>query len=172
MSDRKAFGFARTECACRACQLNCQHLPGYLIPADLPVIAATLGYDDWDTFALENLAASPGAAVMTGDGRMCQIPTLVPQRQANGACKFLDEHLRCRIHAVSPFGCGWFDVHQSPTEADTRSLRGLHAVATDWLMHGMYAHMWLLLKAHGIRAVPPLAAKARMQAAIAAQEAR
>lgn len=166
MSERTVFGFARTECACAECVMNCQHMPGYLIPEDLPAIAAALGYNDWATFALENLAASSGATVITREGQVCQIPTLVPQRQANGACKFLDEKQRCQLHAVSPFGCAFFQCTQSKAEADARSLHGLQSVATDWMMHGIYAHLWLLLDAHGINAVPPLEAKARMRAAV------
>jgi hypothetical protein len=143
-------------------------MPSYLIPEDLPAIAAALGYDDWEKFALENLAASPGATVMTQAREILQIPTLVPQRQANGACKFLDEQQRCRLHAVSPFGCAFFSCSQSRAEADVRSLRGLQAVAADWLMDGIYAQLWRLLDTHGIQAIPPLEAKARMQAARAA----
>jgi hypothetical protein len=169
MNERKAFGFARTECACNECVLNCQHMPSYLIPEDLPTMAAALGYDDWEKFALENLAASPGATVMTSDGQVCQIQTLVPQRQANGACKFLTAENRCQVHAVSPFGCAFFSHAQSRAEADARSLSGLHAIAQDWVMHGMYARLWQLLNAHGICAVPPLEAQARIRAAWAAQ---
>ncbi len=166
MSERTVFGFARTECACSECILNCQYMPSYLIPEDLPTMAAALGYDDWEKFALENLAASPGATVMTQAGEMLQIPTLVPQRQANGACKFLTPENRCQVHAVSPFGCAFFFCSQSRAEADTRSIHGLHAIAQDWAMDGMYAQLWLLLDARGIRAVPPLVAKARIQAAL------
>jgi hypothetical protein len=32
---RTEFGFTRTVCACDRCIRYCQHLPGYLIPADL-----------------------------------------------------------------------------------------------------------------------------------------
>jgi hypothetical protein len=85
---RITFGFPRTECACAECVLNCQYIPGYLIPSDLTAIAAELGFDNLLTFALEYLLASPGATVMA-NGEMFQIPTLVPARQANGACQFL-----------------------------------------------------------------------------------
>lgn len=170
--ERRTFGFARTECACAECVMNCQHMPGYLIPEDLTAIAAELGYDNWEKFAFENLAASQGATVMMRDGQTLQIPTLVPQRQANGACKFLDENQRCRLHAVSPFGCSFFDCRQSRAEADARSVRGLQAIVESWQQRGAYAHHWLLLDAHGIHAVPPLEAKARISAAMAAQEAQ
>ena len=100
---RTTFGFPRTECACAECTLNCRFVPGYLIPTDLAAMTAHLGYRSVLTFALENLLASPGATVMA-DGQVFQIPTLVPARQANGACKFLTPENRCAIHVVSPFG--------------------------------------------------------------------
>lgn len=85
---RTTFGFNRTECACAECALNCRFIPGYLIPTDIAAIANHLGYENLLTFALENLLASPGATVMT-NRELFQIPTLVPARQPNGACKFL-----------------------------------------------------------------------------------
>lgn len=89
MSDPQiTFGFARTECACDECALNCRYIPGYLIPTDLDAIAAHLGDESVLTFALEHLLASPGTTVMA-DGQVFQIPTLVPAKQANGACHFL-----------------------------------------------------------------------------------
>ena len=83
---------------------NYSFIPGYLVPADIERISRTLDYSNVVTFALENLAASPGATVMNAEGRVFQIPTLVPQRKADGSYKFLDAQNRCLIHAVSPFG--------------------------------------------------------------------
>lgn len=154
MSDpRITFGFARTECACDECALNCRYIPGYLIPTDLDAIAAHLGYESVLTFALEHLLASPGATVMA-DGQVFQIPTLVPARQVNGACKFLTLENRCAIHAVSPFGCSHFDVHQSKAEADRRSMNGLHAILDVWQTGGLYARVWLILHEMGRQAMP------------------
>lgn len=163
MSDpRNTFGFARTECACDECALNCRHIPGYLIPTDLDAIAAHLGYESVLTFALENLLASPGATVMA-NGQVFQIPTLVPARQVNGACKFLTKDNRCAIHAVSPFACSHFDVHQSKTEADVRSLNGLHAIAREWKAGGLYARLWMILHTMNRVAPSPLEAKGRLR---------
>ena len=50
MQPRTTFGFARTECACEQCVLNCRHMPSFLLPEDLPVLAARLGYDNWEKF--------------------------------------------------------------------------------------------------------------------------
>ena len=161
MSDERiTFGFARTHCACEACALNCRFIPGYLIPADLAALANHLGEENLLTFALENLLASPGATVMA-EGKVFQIPTLVPARQPNGACKFLTAENRCSIHAVSPYGCSHFDVHQSHTEADTRSLAGLQAIAREWKTGGLYARLWTIL--HDMKRDAPSPAEAKQR---------
>jgi len=162
---RTTFGFPRTECACAECVLNCQHIPGYLVPGDLSVIAAQLGYENLLPFALENLLASPGATVMA-NGVMFQIPTLVPARQTNGACQFLTLENRCAIHAVSPYACRAFDVHQSNTEADRRSLAGLKAIAREWAIHGLYANLWRTLFSVGLIAPPPAEGKRQIKMAL------
>jgi Fe-S-cluster containining protein len=159
MSDERiTFGFARTNCACEGCAMNCRFIPGYLIPSDLTALASQLGEENLLTFALENLLASPGATVMA-DGEVFQIPTLVPQRQPNGACKFLTTENRCAIHAVSPYGCSHFDVHQSQNEADTRSRAGLKAIAQEWKTGGLYVRLWLIL--HDLKRVAPSALESR-----------
>lgn len=166
MSDpRIMFGFARTECACDECALNCRFIPGYLIPTDLDAMTAHLGYESVLTFALEHLLASPGATVMA-DGEVFQIPTLVPARQTNGACKFLTKENHCAVHAVSPFGCSHFDVHQSKVEADERSLRGLHAIAQEWSAGGLYARVWAILHAMKRDAPAPQQARTLLQQAL------
>src|SRR6266545_3899577 len=99
---RTEFGFPRTTCSCSACANNCRNLPGMLIPDDVPRIARYLGYTDVMEFSRENLLASPGAIVLR-DNQQVRIPTLVPQRGADGACKFLQNDL-CTIHSVSPYG--------------------------------------------------------------------
>ena len=166
MSETKTIsGFQRTECACAECVLNCHHIPGYLIPSDLSVIAAQLGYENLLTFALENLLASPGATVMA-NGEMFQIPTLVPARQTNGACQFLTSENRCAIHAVSPYACRAFDVHQSNDEADRRSLAGLAAIAREWKVGGLYARLWTILHALQRKAPSPLENKVRLKKAL------
>jgi Fe-S-cluster containining protein len=166
MSDtRITFGFPRTECACTECALNCRFIPGYLIPTDLTAMAAELGYDNLLSFALKNLLASPGATVMA-NGELFQLLTLVPARQANGACQFLTTESRCAIHSVSPYGCSHFDVHQSQAEADERSLTGLSAIAQEWKRGGLYAHIWTILHAMNRRAPSPLENKAHLKKAL------
>jgi Fe-S-cluster containining protein len=164
---RSEFGFERSVCACRECTANCKFIPGYLVPADIERISRSLGYSNVVTFALENLAASPGATVMNSEGRVFQIPTLVPQRRADGSCKFLDGQNRCTIHAVSPFGCAFFDAHQSADEANRKSGRGLQEVAGQWVAGraSLYAMLWKLLYSAGRRAIPPQVARRRMEEA-------
>lgn len=164
---RKEFGFARTVCACGECTINCHFIPGYLIPADLERIAARLGYDDLIEFAVNNLLASPGATVLDG-GQVRQIPTLVPARRSDGACCFLDVQDGCRIHVDSPFGCAFFDVHQSKEESDRRSSYGLAEIDHGWREGHLYAQLWLLLKALGLIAPSPVAARAKMNTVLAA----
>jgi len=158
---RTEFGFKRTECACEECTLHCRVIPGYLVPSDIERISRHLGDTNLVRFALENLAASPGATVMnSADGRIFRIPTLVPQRTSDGVCKFLREG-RCAIHAVSPYGCALFDAHQSHAEANRRSARGLQEIAGEWARgdRSIYVCLWKMLAAAGLRAVPPEVAR-------------
>jgi hypothetical protein len=90
--ERTEFGFKRIECACSACLRNCYGLQGYLVPADLRRIADYLGEDDIVRFALDNLLASPGALVVA-HGEIFAIPTIVPARRPDGACRFLKNNL-------------------------------------------------------------------------------
>jgi len=166
---RKEFGFARTVCACGECTINCHFIPGYLIPSDIERIAARLGYDDLIEFAINNLLASPGATVLDG-GQVRQIPTLVPARRSDGACRFLDVLDGCQIHVDSPFGCAFFDVHQSREESDRQSSYGLAEIDRAWREGRFYAQLWLLLKMLGLTAPSPAAARAKMSAVLAALE--
>ena len=158
---RTEFGFERTECACEECLQFCVSLPGSLIPADLEAISARLGYGDLVQFAVENLLASPGAIVSDGKN-LIRIPTLVPQRGPDGACKFLRDS-RCSIHTQAPFSCAFFEAGQDQREADARSLRGLQAIAREWSTGGIYARLWTLLHSMGLVAPSPIEARERMR---------
>jgi Fe-S-cluster containining protein len=170
--ERTAFSFRRTKCGCGDCTINCKYLPGYLLPEDLVRIARSLGYANLGQFAFDHLLASPGATVMS-EGRVFQIPTLVPRRKEDGSCKFLDEKSRCTIHAVSPYGCAFFDAHQSGAEADRRSSRGLQEIARHWAGGAgpsAYVLLWRLLYAAGLRAIPAQVARAKMREEIEAAQ--
>jgi hypothetical protein len=155
---RVEFGFERTVCACDACIPFCRHIPGYLVPADLERWSNSHGGDDFERWASQHLLASPGALVVHG-GKLGRIRTLVPARRENGSCVFLTAEGRCSIHALAPFGCAFFDAHQSQAEADRRSQRGLRAVLEAWQASGPYARLWQALHAAGRDA--PLPAVAR-----------
>ena len=160
--ERTEFGFARSVCACTSCTQNCRFIPGYLIPADLPRICKHLAPDqDLFDWSRRHLLASPGAKVMRG-GSVFRIPTLVPARRADGACRFLTLDNRCSIHSVAPFGCAFFDDHQFPEESDRRSKRGLQAVLEAWETGDGYAQVWTFLAAAGLVAPPPEVCRAQM----------
>jgi Fe-S-cluster containining protein len=169
VAERTEFGVARTECACRSCVANCRFIPGALIPADFHRIAEYLNESDLTRFAFDNLLASPGAIIHTRSG-FIRIRTLVPARRANGACRFLTAGDRCSIHAVSPYSCAMFDCTKSREEADDLSLRGLMEVAKAWQRGDLYAQLWLMLHHAGRIAPSPIEARAKMQAALAAEE--
>src|SRR5262245_66664636 len=124
MSDRRTeLAFVLTVFDCKACKINFEFIPGFLLPSDIPRIAEHLGYSNPVEFALDNLLASPGAIVVDR-GQIRRIRTLTPARRQDGACLFLDEEHRCRIHRVSPYGCSHFDARQTDEEANLRSSAG------------------------------------------------
>ena len=153
---RTAFGFERTSCACAECTLNCKIMPGYLVPDDLfPLFKnynpTNISFSDWTR---EYLRASPGALVGTAIG-LLRIHTLVPARRADGACIFLDEQDRCKVHEVSPYGCAMFSAHQSTKESDSRSKAGLLDILGDRHRNGPYAQLWDILWNSGKKSPPP-----------------
>jgi hypothetical protein len=160
---RIEFGFERTHCACPACTVNCRHIPGYLIPADLERIAAIhpLGTDLF-AWAKTHLLASPGALVAQ-KGALFRIPTLVPARRGDGACVFLSPASACTIHPVAPFGCAFFDAHQSHAQAERRSIAGLNAILRAWNENHLYAQVWRMLSQAGLVAPAPEEARKAMR---------
>jgi hypothetical protein len=163
---RTEFGFNRTICACPECTLNCHHIPGYLIPADLERLRQLLApNEDLHAWAQRNLLASPGAVVLCQD-QAVRIPTLVPARRLDGACTFLTDTCRCAIHAVAPFGCAFFDAHLPNAEANRRSKRGLLAILEAWTTGGLYARLWVLLAAAGLVAPAPEEARQQLRRAL------
>jgi hypothetical protein len=118
---------------------------------------------------MENLLASPGAIVSI-EGKLARIPTLVPQKKRDQTCKFLDAKKRCAIHIVNPYGCGFFHYGMSQQEADLRSSRGLQAIAREWAIGGLYARIWMLLHTAGLVAPCPIEARSRLRKAIATRQ--
>jgi hypothetical protein len=161
---RTEFGFARTLCACPSCILNCRHIPGYLIPADLDRIQKHLGSEkEGFAWAKKYLLASPGAVVLRA-GRLFRIPTLVPARSSQGACTFLTADDRCAIHAMAPFGCAFFDEHMDAKEANRRSACGLQAILAAWKSEDLYAQVWRALDQAGLQAPAPEMCRRRLHA--------
>jgi Fe-S-cluster containining protein len=163
---RTEFGFERTIYPCHECTLNCRHIPGYLIPADLERIKNCLGpaetLVDW---AKQHLLASPGALVAT-DRMVFRIPTVVPAQATSGACIFLTSDNRCSIHSVAPFGCAFFDAHMSKSEADGRSSQGLNDIYRAWVKGDEYGQVWLALDREGLQAPSPEKCRQQMKGAI------
>jgi len=117
--------FLRTICACPECTGWCRRMPGCLAPGDAERIA------DWLGTTIEaveaELEASPGALVVY-EGRIGRIGTIVPARKSDGTCGYLDNAGRCTIHPVAPFGCAYFDAHQSQREGNRRSQAMLRSI--------------------------------------------
>jgi Fe-S-cluster containining protein len=168
---RTEFGFQRTIVDGPVERLNCKYMPSYLIPADLERIAKSLGktVEEW---AMENLLASPGATLARVNPQTrsivpYQVRTLVPARNANGHCLYYQEDTgHCQIHAVSPFGCAFFDTTMSRSEADRRTLAGLAAVKEDWATNGPYSQIWTKLHAAGKTAMSATECRERIDIAL------
>src|SRR5215467_4126772 len=131
-------------------------------------MAERLNEPDLAQFAFDNLLASPGAIVIA-NGAYRTIPTLVPARKPDGSCRFLKDG-RCEIHAEAPYGCAYFSAGQTKEEADTISARGLQEIAKAWRSGDLYAKLWVMLYRAGHVAPSPIEARARMRAALAAEE--
>lgn len=162
---RTEFGFERTMCSCHECTLNCRHIPGYLIPADLDRIKHHLAPTDWLHWTEQHLLASPGALVAR-DGMVFRIPTLVPARATSGACVLLTSDNRCAIHSVAPFGCAFFDTHMSTKEADRRSRHGLEDIYKAWVNGDEYGQVWLALDRAGLQTPSPETCRQQLKAAL------
>jgi hypothetical protein len=63
-----------------------------------------------------------------------------------------------------------FDHSQSREVADALSLHGLMEVVKAWQQGDLYAQLWMMLYNAGRIAPSPIEARARMKAAIAAEE--
>lgn len=112
--------FTRTTCACAECVKCCKRQPGPLAPGDFERIQEHLGATADEMRKL--FWASPGALVKNlATGETARVGTITP-RFRRGRCVFLDDNDRCKIHAVSPFGCAYFDTHQGYAEGMRRSV--------------------------------------------------
>lgn len=156
---RRDYGFRRVTCACRICQRNCEVLSGMVAPSDLERWRLEQG-SAFMAWALQHLAASPGATVRQGD-RIYRIPTLVPRRLPGGRCHWLTLEGRCSIHETAPFGCAMFDCRMDQAEGSRRSATALQAIEADHRAGGPYSALWRLLHARGLTAEGPGTIRAR-----------
>lgn len=170
-NDRTEFGFQATQCGCPDCSVFCRYMPGYMIPADLKRMhEAVAPQMELAEFAHAYLLASTGATVMI-QGKICQIPTLVPARNPDHSCVFLKAG-RCSIHAVAPFGCRFFDGHMTRQEGDARCGPGLFSILQDNATRGDYHKTWKQLNEAGRLAPSARDSKAAMAAAEQAKESQ
>ena len=120
----------RTKCACAKCQVGCQTMPGYLVPADLV------------NFDTANLRSSQGATVAIG-GRLVDVPTLVPAQNDDGTCVFYQDG-QCAVHDHAPFGCRMFSACDPDPHMD-RSVIAVKQVMDDHQRGGRYSKLTLTL---------------------------
>jgi Fe-S-cluster containining protein len=132
-------------------------MPGVLIPGDLELI---LDYqqarENPTAWLLENFQASEGGVAMKmteGRAELFRIPTIVPRLTETG-CIFLKDG-KCTIHAVSPFGCAFADVHKGEAEANTISRAMGIAQMQGHERQDSYAQAWKVLADAG-KMAPPL----------------
>lgn len=160
MEIRTEFGENRSICSCDECVTNCKFIPGCLIPSDLDRIEKHLGGRSLEAWAESALLASMGATVMV-NGQIINIPTLVPNRKADGSCIFLSHDNRCQIWEISPFGCAFFG-HQTDEEADRMMRKGLEAIARSFALDTKYAMLWKHLYELGKLAPSPTDSRRKM----------
>ena len=146
---RTEFGFLRTLCDCELCSFWCRIMPGFLVPSDLQRLCPP--GEDLMTWAKEHLRASRGFVLSDPNtGKSVQIPSLVPAKQANGHCHWLQLDGRCGVHENSPFGCAFTDQHMKDREAVKRNVAGRLARQEDFAINGPYSQVWHMLMDEGL----------------------
>lgn len=130
---RSQHGFLRTSCDCEMCSVHCRHVPGALDPSDLEKLCPE--GEDVFLWAEEHLRAMVHKSY----------PLLVPRQQQNGHCHWLVNGL-CMVHENSPYGCAFFDSHQSKEEADQRSKPSIAARHESAKNEDLYYRVWVHLK--------------------------
>lgn len=155
--------FTRTTCGCQLCQIGCRTKPGYLAVGDLELILAKQQPADPELYVLENFVAGQGALVgqrmPDGSMRKFHVPSITPAQRADGKCVFLSTDGKCSIHAVSPFGCAYFDTHMPDEDANVISTVALNEILQDHQTQGLYHQRWKQLDQAGKRS--PLAVVVR-----------
>lgn len=156
-------------------------MPGYLLPDDICQILmecdVSMNYSsiqnwsikeqDADTinFITDYFLASDGAIVKKGN-EVFRIPTIVPARKETGECIFFADFKYCSIHSVSPFGCAFFDSHQTQKTANVISSLGLKLLALlfdEFGWYSMYYSIWKMLYKNNKIAKPPEICREKMK---------
>lgn len=180
-TDRESHGLKRTVCGCDECVMNCEFIPGFLLPEDVePLYQATSKEgEDLVAWAKRCLLASPGALVMKAtrngwpdgpvypQGAPFRIETVVPARKPDGSCVFLTAEKKCLVHPISPFGCAFADVHMPEAQGKYVSMVGLNVLAEEKdkpVTDSPYYLLWNMLTSHGLTTPPPEQTRARMLA--------
>lgn len=146
---RTEFDYQRTSCSCELCSFWCKIMPGFLVPTDLQRLCPP--GDDLMTWAREHLRASQGYRVVKPmKGTILQIPSLVPAKNANGHCHWLQPDGMCGVHENSPFGCAFLDQHMKNSVAERRNEVGRLARLEDFQNNGPYSQVWHMLMAEGL----------------------
>jgi hypothetical protein len=136
---REVHRFRRTVCSCALCAAPCRHIPGSLDPSDLARLCPA--GQDLLTWAEQHLRALTDRPV----------PTLVPARQADGACHWHFDG-RCAVHDNAPYSCAFFDSHMSGEEERRRTAATLRARLEDAAAGGLYYRVWQHLCQRGLTA--------------------
>lgn len=134
---REQHGFPRTACSCAYCQAPCRHVPGSLDVADLERLCPK--GQDLLAWAEEHLRAVTDKP----------FPTLVPARQADGACHWYVGG-RCAVHENAPYSCAFFDAHMTEEEISRRSAATIRARQEDAAHEGLYTRVWRHLVRRGL----------------------
>jgi|SRR5579884_3152538 len=143
---RQEFGFTRTTCGCKKCQVWCKWQPGFLVPSDLERLIPH-GEDPF-LWAEEHLRASPGLRIDFGELTV-SVPSLVPAKQENGHCHWFQDG-QCLVHANSPYGCAFLDQHLSNKEGALRCHPARLARAEAFKDGSLYAQIWQHLEKKGL----------------------
>jgi len=76
-------------------------------------------------------------------------PTLVPARGPTGHCHWYIDG-GCAVHAVSPYGCAFFDSHMTEPEVERRYAATVRARQADAAANGLYYRVWVHLCRRGL----------------------
>jgi Fe-S-cluster containining protein len=129
-------------------------MPGALIPGDMQRIAEHQGVPCDMAWIEKHFLASEGAQIRK-EGKVLSIRSIVPAQQPDGRCVFLTEAGRCSVHAVSPFGCAYFDSHMSPQPSSQLSKMAVMAqMLGNEEPDGLYAKAWEHLNQAGLKPAP------------------